>query len=53
MVQWWFFTASLRATQTTDSYKICKFSKDHKMHMSVNSADRKSIESRVLLCRRG
>lgn len=25
MVQWWFFTAFLRATQTTDSYKICTF----------------------------
>lgn len=53
MVQWWSFTASLRATQTTDSYKICIFYKDNKMHINVNSADRKSIDKIVLVCRRG
>lgn len=35
----------------TDSYNICTF--PYKMHNDVNSADRKSIESSALLCRRG
>lgn len=50
MVQWWFFTAALRATQATDSYKYAFVKRDNKMHGNVDSA--KSIKSSVLLCRR-